>query len=67
LSASSDETAARVNEIAAVFDHIPDPRPILVYGGLAFADPTARNGNGGVFFGPNAASAAATVQRLVDR
>jgi methanogenic corrinoid protein MtbC1 len=67
LSASSEETAAGIAEIAAVVDHVPEPRPILAFGGQAFADPAARNGNGSVFLGPDAASAVATVERLLDR
>jgi methanogenic corrinoid protein MtbC1 len=67
LSASSEQTAAAIDEIAAVVERVPEPRPVLAYGGLAFADPAARNGNGRVFLGPDAASAVATVERLLDR
>ena len=67
ISASSEESADRIDEIASVVDSLPEPRPRLAYGGRAFADPSLRAQTRGTYLGPDATSAVATVEDLLSR
>ena len=65
ISATSNESAGRLGEIVAALERMPESRPCLAYGGQALADPGRRAAIDGVYLGPNAASAVATVERLM--
>ena len=65
LSATSEETAERIDEIVRVIEGLPEPRPRLAYGGQAFADPADRARMPGTYLGPDAASAVEAVERLL--
>ena len=67
LSATSEESADRLQEVIEVVENLPPPRPRLTYGGQAFADPARRAAVRGVYLGPDAASAVATVERLLTK
>ena len=64
ISATTDESAGRVGEIVAALQRVPELRPRLAYGGQPFPDPARREAIDGVYLGPDAASAAATDERL---
>lgn len=65
LSATNDAAADRLEEIVRVVEGLPEPRPRLAYGGQAFTDPARRASLRGVYLGPDAASAVATVERML--
>jgi methanogenic corrinoid protein MtbC1 len=67
LSATSEETAERIAEIIRVVEGLPEPRPRVAYGGLAFADPARRASIRGVYLGADATAAVETVERLLNR
>jgi methanogenic corrinoid protein MtbC1 len=66
VSATSDETAERVAEIAAVLRGLPEPRPRLAFGGHGFDDEARRERMYGTYLGPDAASAVPIVERLLN-
>jgi methanogenic corrinoid protein MtbC1 len=67
LSASSAQTARTLDEAAALLATLPDPRPLLGYGGRAYE----RNGAsaapppGGTYLGPDARAAAQQIDALL--
>ena len=65
ISATSEETADRLEEIIAVVERMPEPRPRLAYGGQAFAAPSRRASIRATYLGPDAASAVETVETLL--
>jgi MerR family transcriptional regulator, light-induced transcriptional regulator len=65
ISATSEETAEHLHDIADVIANLPEPRPRLVYGGRGFDDPAFREGLPGVYLGPSASSAVEVVERLL--
>ena len=64
VSATGQESVDRLQEIVKVVESLPPPRPRIGYGGQVFADPARRAAVRGVYLGPDAASAVATVERL---
>ena len=65
ISATSEETAEHLREIADVVANLPEPRPILGYGGRGFDDEAFRQGLSGVYLGRTASSAVEMVGRLL--
>ena len=65
VSATSEETGERLAEFGSLIERLPEPRPKLAYGGQAFADPARREGVPGVYLGPDAGSAVATIEGLL--
>jgi methanogenic corrinoid protein MtbC1 len=65
LSATREESVDRLQEIVEVVERLPPPQPQVAYGGQAFADPARRAAVRGVYLGPDAASAVATVERFL--
>jgi DNA-binding transcriptional MerR regulator len=67
VSATSDETADRVEELATVIASLPEPRPTLAFGGHGFDDAARRDGLVGAYLGPDASTAVSVVERLLGR
>jgi methanogenic corrinoid protein MtbC1 len=65
VSATSDETADRLGEIAEVVASLPEPRPVLAFGGRGFDDDERRKRVPGIYLGPDAVSAVQTVEDLI--
>ena len=65
VSATAEESAARLPELVEVVESVPPPRVVFAYGGRVFADPARRAAVRGIYLGPDAASAVATVERLL--
>ena len=65
ISATSEASADRLQAIVEAVESLPPPRPRLAYGGQGFADPARRAAVRGVYLGPDASSAVATVERLL--
>ena len=65
ISAASEETAEHLRDIGDVIANLPEPRPVLGYGGRGFDDETIRQGLPGLYLGPTATSAVETVGRIV--
>jgi methanogenic corrinoid protein MtbC1 len=65
VSATSSETAERVEEVAAAIDALPEPRPALAFGGQGFDDEARRQRLRGTYLGPDAGSAVQVVERLL--
>lgn len=65
VSATSRATADRVGELASVVSALPEPRPILGFGGQGF-DEERRRRLTGTYLGPDAASAVRIVEQLLD-
>ncbi len=65
VSATSDESADRVAEIADVIQTLPEPRPILAYGGQGFWDEQRRSQTPGIYLGGDASAAVDVVDRLL--
>ena len=66
ISATTEEGVDGLLQIAQVIESLPEPRPLLAYGGQAFADPARRTEIPGSYLGPDAASAAAAIEELLD-
>lgn len=66
VSATSEETADRIGELAAVVNGLPVPRPTLAFGGHGFDDEKRRRRVGGAYLGPDAGTAIQVVERLLD-
>lgn len=65
VSASSEETADRMAELAVVVDSLPEPRPALAFGGHGFDDEARRQRVAGTYLGPDAGTAVQAVERLL--
>jgi methanogenic corrinoid protein MtbC1 len=65
VSATSDETAERVSEIADVIGALPAPRPVLAFGGQGFWDEERRAQSPGIYLGGDAQSAVEVVEGLL--
>jgi MerR family transcriptional regulator, light-induced transcriptional regulator len=65
VSATSEESGAHLAEFGRLVERLAEPRPKLAYGGQAFADPARREGVPGVYLGPDAESAVATIEGLL--
>ena len=66
LSAQTDETAEALGETLRGLRRLPPPRPELAYGGWIFnARPELRDQTPGVYLGPDARAAVATVAQLL--
>jgi methanogenic corrinoid protein MtbC1 len=65
VSATSEETADRLAEIAEVVSALPEPRPILALGGHGFDDEERRRQAPGIYLGTDAASAVQMVEQLI--
>jgi methanogenic corrinoid protein MtbC1 len=66
LSASTEETAQAMDDVVTQLAALPEPRPVLGYGGQAFSG----NGTGpslpsGVYLGPDARAAALQIDALL--
>lgn len=66
VSATADETADRVRELAGVVERLPAPRPVLAFGGHGFDDEARRRQTPGTYLGPDAATAVQVVERLFE-
>ena len=66
VSATSVETANRVDELAAVVSALPEPRPSLAFGGQGFSDEKRRERQAGTYLGPDAESAVRIVEQLLE-
>jgi methanogenic corrinoid protein MtbC1 len=66
VSATADETADRVRDLAGVVERLPEPRPALAFGGHGFDDEARRRRTPGTYLGPDAATAVQVVERLLD-
>jgi methanogenic corrinoid protein MtbC1 len=65
VSATSDETASRVEELATVIASLPAPRPTLAFGGRGFDDAARRDGLAGAYLGPDASTAVSVIEHLL--
>ncbi len=65
VSATSEETADRVDDLASVVSALPEPRPILAFGGQGFDDEERRGRLVGTYLGPDAGSAVLIVEHLL--
>lgn len=66
LSASTDDTAATLADLAAVVTGLPPPRPIVAFGGAPFEQaPRLREAVPGIYLGPNAETAAERLERAI--
>jgi methanogenic corrinoid protein MtbC1 len=65
VSATSNESAERVNELVSVIDGLPEPRPRLGFGGHGFDDETRRLRIAGTYLGRDAATAVGIVEQLL--
>jgi MerR family transcriptional regulator, light-induced transcriptional regulator len=65
VSATSEETAEHIHELASVVSALPEPRPALAFGGQGFEDEARRQRLGGTYLGPDAGSALRIVEHLL--
>ena len=65
VSATSEETADRIEELAAVVYSLPEPRPALAFGGHGFDDDARRRTVVGTYLGPDARTAVSIVEHLL--
>jgi len=66
LSAQTEDTAAALGGVLRSLRHLPPPRPELAYGGWIFnGRPELRRRTPGVYLGPDARAAVASVERLL--
>jgi MerR family transcriptional regulator, light-induced transcriptional regulator len=65
VSATSEETADRFEELAAVVSNLPEPRPALAFGGHGFDDECRRQHVIGTYLGPDAGTAVQIVEHLL--
>jgi DNA-binding transcriptional MerR regulator/methylmalonyl-CoA mutase cobalamin-binding subunit len=65
VSATSEETAARVPEIAAAIASLPEPRPLLAYGGRGFDETARRAAMAGTYLGSEAEAGVRAVEALI--
>ncbi|MCC6176461.1 MAG: B12-binding domain-containing protein [Chloroflexi bacterium] len=65
ISASREDTARGYEEIAAVVNTLPEPRPMLGYGGHGFDDPAYRACLPGLYLGLDGRTAADVVEGLM--
>jgi DNA-binding transcriptional MerR regulator len=65
VSATSRETADRVDELASVVSALPEPRPNLGFGGHGFDDEAQRQRVPGTYLGPDAGTAVRIVEHLL--
>ena len=65
ISATSDDTADRVTKLSEVLAHLPEPRPVLAFGGHGFDVESRRQQIKGVYLGEDAASAVQVVEQLI--
>lgn len=65
VSATSDESADRIGELADAIQSLPEPRPSLAFGGRGFDDDDRRQRIDGTYLGPDAATAVAIVERML--
>ncbi|MGE3272675.1 MAG: B12-binding domain-containing protein [Chloroflexota bacterium] len=65
LSATSDETAEHVVELAESLRNMPEPKTLIAFGGHGFDDETRRSRVHGVYLGEDAAAAIQTVEKLI--
>ena len=66
VSATSQETANRVAELASAVNGLPEPRPVLAFGGHGFDDEERRRRVAGTYLGPDATSAVRVVEHLLE-
>ncbi|MFN8637669.1 MAG: B12-binding domain-containing protein, partial [Chloroflexota bacterium] len=66
VSATSEESAERVAELAAVLKALPEPRPLLAFGGHGFDEARWRERLDGTYLGPDAGTAVQIVEQLLD-
>jgi methanogenic corrinoid protein MtbC1 len=66
ISATSIDTADRIDELAAVIGSLPEPRPSLAFGGRGFDDEAQRQKTPGTYLGPDAATAVRVVDQLLE-
>ncbi len=66
FSATSPEHAEALEELIHVLDQLPEPRPTIGLGGLAFLlEPTLTNRIPGTFFGPGAKEAVNQIEQVL--
>lgn len=65
ISATSEETAEHVQDIADVIDGLQEPRPLLAYGGRGFDDESFRQSMPGMYLGPSASSAVEIIGQII--
>lgn len=65
VSATSEESAERVDDLASVIGALPEPRPDLGFGGHGFDDETRRQRVPGTYLGPDADAAVRIVEHLL--
>jgi methanogenic corrinoid protein MtbC1 len=65
VSATSERTADRIDELAQVVNALPEPRPALAFGGRGFDDELRRQRVAGTYLGPDAGTAVLIVGRLL--
>jgi DNA-binding transcriptional MerR regulator len=65
VSATSEATADRIDELAAVVSALPEPRPKLAFGGQGFDDEQRRQRVEGTYLGTDAGSAVGIVDQLL--
>lgn len=68
FSATQKEAAEGLQDLGKVLDQLPDPKPIVGLGGLAFQlDPTLTNRIPGTYVGPDARAAIDQIERFLSR
>jgi MerR family transcriptional regulator, light-induced transcriptional regulator len=65
VSATSEESADRIEELAAVVRTLPEPRPALAFGGHGFDNEARRQRIDGTYLGPDAGTAVPIVEQLL--
>jgi MerR family transcriptional regulator, light-induced transcriptional regulator len=65
VSATSEESASRVDELASIIGALPEPRPGLGFGGHGFDDEARRMRVPGTYLGPDAGAAVRIVEHLL--
>lgn len=65
VSATSEESADRVAELQEVVRSLPEPRPVLAYGGQGFCDEERRQRTGGTYLGADARAAVGIVEQIL--
>ena len=67
FSATRKEAAEALRGLDDVLDKLPEPKPIIALGGLAFQiDPTLTNRIPGTYVGPDARAAVEQIERMLD-
>jgi methanogenic corrinoid protein MtbC1 len=65
ISATSDETAERVTELAEALSQLPEPRTVLAFGGHGFDDEARQQHVKGVYLGADAQVAVQMIEQMI--